>query len=360
MYLKGPFVYDIKSSCLIGSKTELTGDSTAKLKLAKHVGWTKIAAGTPIIGQMGSIGSAVHDIKIHGFEIDGNEGAQLGSGGKDLYRLISFQGSSKAPVHDISVYNMYLHDAKGDGFRCTYGKNIYYYNNVGSNLQSTCVKYSRVIDGEIHDNVAHQCASAADRLDSCQNITIMYESISPYVGDTTYPKNSKGCTISDRGVLISNIASSALTKNIIVRNCNIMSGVNGIQLDSLNDGSNVNINGNIIHDCGYEHESVTRNGGIAISSCGNGITISKNEIIGSYVAGININSAVPGIRYVNISLNKIMNGKTGYAIKNSVPKNVKLVLNRNTISGYQNQFYPPSIVNPNPVVPPVNPPVIPK
>ncbi len=157
VYLKGPFVYDIENSCLIGSNTELTGDSSAKLRLANNVGWTTAGMGTPIIGQMGGPGTVVHDIKIHGFEIDGNEGAQPGSGGKDLYRIISFQGSSSASVYNISVYNMNLHDAKGEGFRCTYGKNIYYYNNVGNNLQHTCVMYSRVKSGEIHDNIAHQC-----------------------------------------------------------------------------------------------------------------------------------------------------------------------------------------------------------
>ena len=204
VYLKGPFVYDIKGSCLIGSNTELTGDSTAKLRLANRVGWTTAGAGTPIIGQIGGKGSAVHDIKIHGFEIDGNEGAQSGSGGKDLYRLISFQGSSSASVYDISVYNMKLHDAKGEGFRVHYGKNIYYYSNIGSNLQHASVMFSRVKGGEIHDNVAYHCCCAADRLDGCQDIVIYNEKISPFTGTTTYVKNSKGYAVSDDGIQIGN------------------------------------------------------------------------------------------------------------------------------------------------------------
>lgn len=70
VYLKGPFVYDIKNSVLIGSNTELTGDSNAILRLADKVGWTTASKGTPMIGQIGGYGSAVHDISIHGFEID--------------------------------------------------------------------------------------------------------------------------------------------------------------------------------------------------------------------------------------------------------------------------------------------------
>ena len=348
VYLKGPFVYDIENSCLVGSNTELTGDSTAKLRLHNNVGWTTASTGTPIIGQMGGTGSAVHDIKIHGFEINGNEGAQSGSGGKDLYRVISFQGSTSSPVYNIRVYDMNLHDAKGEGFRVTNGKNIYYYNNIGSNLQHCCVMYSRVIGGEISNNVARQCSCAADRLDSCQDLTIANEDISPYSGVTTYVKNRQGYAYSDNGIQIGNVASSLPTKNIVVKNCNIMSGVDGIQLDDLNDGSNVNIYSNVIHDSGYENEGVTRNGGIGITNCGNGITIQNNDITGSYVAGINVNSAASGTRTLTVANNNIMNGKTGYAVKNSVASHVNLILTHNYIYANPANIYPSSLVNKNP------------
>src|SRR5664280_919177 len=363
VYLKGPFVYDIGSSCLIGSNTELTGDSSAKLRLANYVGWTTANAGTPIIGQIGGTGSIVHDIKIHGFEINGNEGAQSGSGGLDLYRIISFRGSSTAPVYNIRVYNMNLHDAKGEGFRCTFGKNIYYYNNVGNNLQHTCVMYSRVNSGEIHNNIAHQCSCAGDRLDNCQNIIIDNETISPYSGVTTYVKDSKGYAVSDVGVQIVNSASSPSTSNIIIRDCNIMSGVNGVLFDSLNDASNVNCYDNVIHDSGYENEGVTRNGGIGISNCGNGITIQNNDITGSYVAGINVNTAISDTHTVavknnNIIYGKTMNSKPTYAVKNNVASQVSLILNHNYITGYTTKFYPSSLNDPNPATSP-NIPVLP-
>ena len=352
VYLKGPFVYDIRSSCLIGSNTELTGDSNVKLKLANNAGWTTKSAGTPIIGQLGGTGTAVHDLKIHGFEIDGNEGAQSGSGGNDLYRVISFQGSSSASVYNIQVYNMNLHDAKGDGFRCTYGKNIYYYNNIGNNLQHTCVMYSRVNSGEIHDNIAHQCTCSGDRLDNCQNITVYNEEISPYSGTTTYSKDKQGYALSDTGIQIGNAASSPSTSKITIHDCDIMSGVNGIWLNNLNDASNVTIYNNIIHDSGYESVDVTRNGGFAINKCGNGITIKNNNITGSYIAGINVNSAVSGTHKVTITSNNIMNGKTGYAIKNSVYSYVSLILTHNYIYGNPAKFYPSSLVNTNPATSP--------
>ena len=290
----------------------------------------------------------VHDIKIHGFEIDGNEGAQSGSGGKDLYRIISFQGSSSAPVYNISVYNMNLHDSKGEGFRCTYGKNIDYYNNVGNNLQHTCVMYSRVNSGEIHDNVAHQCSCSGDRLDNCQNIEVYNEKVSPYSGATTYVKDSKGYAESDIGIYVVNAASSPATSNIIIHDCNIMSGVNGVLLDCLKDGSNVNFYNNVIHDSGYENEAVSRNGGIGITNCGNGVMIQNNDNTGSYVAGINVNQALSGTRTVTVSNNNIMDGKTGYAVKNSVSSLVRLILTHNYISGNPANFYPSSLDSANP------------
>jgi hypothetical protein len=247
---------------------------------------------------------------------------------------------------------MNLHDAKGEGFRCTFGKNIHYYNNVGNNLQHTCVMYSHVKGGEIHDNVAHQCCCAADRLDNCQDIIIANEKISPYSGVTTYSKDWKGYAYSDTGIQIDNAASSPATSNIIVRNCDIMSGVNGIWLVGLNDGSNVNIYNNVIHDSGYENEGVSRSGSIGITNCGNGITIQNNDFIGSYVAGININSAASGTRTVTVANNNIMKGRTGYAVKNSVSSHVSLILTHNYISGNPANFYPSSLINKNPATSP--------
>ena len=242
---------------------------------------------------------------------------------------------------------MNLHDAKGEGFRCTFGKNIYYYDNIGSNLQHCCVMYARVTCGEIHDNTAYHCACAGDRLDNCQDITIANEKISPYSGTTTYVKNSKGYAVSDVGIQISDSSSSPVSSNIVIRNCNIMSGVDGIQLDGLSDGSNVKIYNNVIHDSGYENEGVSRNGGIGITNCGNGITIMNNDITGSYVAGVNANCAVSGVQTVTIVNNNIMNGKTGYAVKNCDISKINLFLTHNYIYGNPVNFYPSSLTDTN-------------
>jgi hypothetical protein len=284
--------YYINAQLLIGSQTIFTGVSGSKIKLANSMGWTSASTYHWLIA---GTSSTVHDITIHGFEIDGNEANQSGGGGVDLYRLISFQGSSGSPVNNISVYNMTLHDAKGEGFRVTNGTNIFCYGNTLYNLQHTCVMYSRVNTGSIHDNTEGICSCSGNRLDACKNITIYNESITPWAGTSTYSKNSYGLCYSDNAIQLSDISSSEVCQNITIKNCTIKGGVNGIDLDSLHDGCNVNIYNNTITGSGYESEGVTRNGGIGITFCGNGITIMNNIITGSYYAGINIDSAASKI-----------------------------------------------------------------
>lgn len=359
VYLKGPFVYDIKSSILIGSNTELTGDSSAKLRLANNVGWITASKGTPMIGQIGGYGSAVHDITIHGFEIDGNEANNDASslrnngGGKDPYRMIAFQGSStSSKVKNIKVYNMNIHDSKGDGFRIKYGTNISCYNNRIANTQHCCVYYQFVNTGLIKNNVEFCLSCSGDRTENCQNIIIDSEQISPFSGSTHYPKDKYGFAYDDNAIQIADGTTSSLTKNIIVRNCNIKGGVNGIYLAKMSKDCNVNIYNNVIYESGYENEGVTRNGGIGLASPGNGITIQNNNISSSYVAGINVDSAASGNHTVTVKNNNIMKGKNGYAVKNSVASQVSLTLNHNYIIGYSTKFYPSSLTDTNPATSP--------
>ena len=362
VYLKGPFVYDIESSCLIGSNTELTGDSTAKLRLHNNVGWTTggdhTGPGTPMIGQVGGFGTYVHDIYIHGIELDGNEmnqesgGLSNNGGGHGLYTQINFRGSSNHPLNNINCYNMNIHDSKGDGFRVEYGTNISCYNDIINNCQHTAVMYSHVSGGSIKNNTEGIVCCSGDRLDNCQNIAISCETITPFSGSTHYPKDSYGFAYDDNGIQICDSTTSSPTKNIIVKNCNIKGGVNGIYIGEMSDGCNVNICNNAIRDSGYENEAVTRNGGIGITHPGNGITIQNNDVIGSYVAGINVNSAASGTRTVTVANNNIMNGKTGYAVKNSVASQVNLILTHNYLYANPANFYPSSLVNENPATSP--------
>ncbi|AKB18047.1 MULTISPECIES: right-handed parallel beta-helix repeat-containing protein [unclassified Methanosarcina] len=120
VYLKGPNIYDISDSILIGSNTVLEGDSTAVIKLKDKAGWP---VGKPLITQIDSAG--IHRVTIKGFEINGdhdhNQDKKKGDG---YYNMIHFLNSKNIQVHD-----MYLHDGHGDGLKVDKGSNIQFYNN---------------------------------------------------------------------------------------------------------------------------------------------------------------------------------------------------------------------------------------
>jgi hypothetical protein len=245
---------------------------------------------------------------------------------------------------------MKIRDSKGDAVRITYGTKIQVHDNNFSNNQHCCVMLTYVDNGSIKNNIEGNCCCSGDRLDSCKNVTIENETISPYTGSGTYDKNSYGLTYDDNAIQICQRSSAVADaiQDIIIKNCNIKGGVNAIDLDGLSDGCNVNITNNKIHESGYESEGVTRNGGIGITHCGNGITIQNNDIIGSYFAGINVDSVASGsTRIITVRNNNITNGKTGYAVKNTVPLSVNISLNHNYISGYSSVFSP-SMVDSNP------------
>ena len=78
----------------------------------------------------------------------------------------------------------------------------------------------------------------------------------------------------------------------------------------------------------------------------------NNDITGSYVAGVNANCAVSGVQTVTIVNNNIMNGKTGYAVKNCDISKINLFLTHNYIYGNPVNFYPSSLTDTNPATSP--------
>jgi PKD repeat protein len=78
----------------------------------------------------------------------------------------------------------------------------------------------------------------------------------------------------------------------------------------------------------------------------------NNDITGSYVAGVNANCAVSGVQTVTIANNHIMNGKTGYAVKNCDISKINLFLTHNYIYGNPVNFYPSSLADINPATSP--------
>jgi hypothetical protein len=378
--------YKINRELLIGSYTDLTGNTGAKIVLDDyHPNWMNVD--NYYINKINNRGKYGHGtygldygvitnkdegltgVNIYGFEIDGNEmkqnsHAQNGifwednGGGHNCHNLIKFEGGSDTKrVSNINVHDMHLHDCKGEGLRVTWGNKVNYYNNVGENLQHCCVFYIEVKSANIHDNKYFHSSCAAIRLDNCQEITIDHEYITPYRGQTNYSKYDDVESYSDNGIQISNNGNTNKYKTptniIIIKNCDIKSGVCGIHLDGMNksDSQKVDIYNNTIHNCGYVDENVTRNGGIAISNWSDGITIRNNIITGCCSAGINVDSAMTGSHTMKAIYNNITYGVSGFAIRNkSDPDSnqiMAMTLDHNYFTHNAGNYNPPTLVHTN-------------
>jgi hypothetical protein len=120
VHLRGPGIYVISDSILIGSDTILEGDHTAVIKLKDKAGWE---SDKPLITQMDDAGES--NIRIKGFEIDGNhDNNEDKMKGEAYYNMIHFFDSE-----NIKVHNMYMHDGHGDGLKVERCSNIQFYEN---------------------------------------------------------------------------------------------------------------------------------------------------------------------------------------------------------------------------------------
>jgi len=358
--------YDIQASCLIGSETEVTGDSDAILRLHNSLsGWNQLVSGQtyghgyPILGQIGGYGTVVHDISIHGFQIDGNEinnnntSLDQNGGGKDLYRLISMWGGGESTrIYNIDVYSMTLRNCKNDGVRIRYGKNINVYSNTITNCQHCCTFLEDVTIANIYSNTGYTVSCSGDRLDGCQNVTINNETFTVFTGTSGYGKYNGYC-YEDNAIQIGDRSEFINCSNIIVKSCSLNGGVNGIWIDSVHDGCNIKVYNNTISSCGFIDESTTRYGGIAFTFCGNGISIFNNTIDLFYVAGININTAATGsTRTISITNNNFTNGHTNSCAIKRVITGVTLTITHNYFANNPTNFCPNTLSDSNPATSP--------
>jgi PKD repeat protein len=343
--------YLINATLRVGSNTSFTGPSTAKVKLVDNVGWitqTGPAMISSIVGQVG------HHITISGFELDGNEhnqgngGFAYGDGGgKDLYRMISFQGGSgtNPKADNITVHNMNIHDSKGDGLRIINGSNIFFYNNVCNNLQHCCCMLTAVNTAEMHHNTYGIICCAGDRIDNCQNVSIYNEEMTPYHGATDYTiHTATGDGYTDNAIQIDNNTSyPGILTNVVVHDCILKSGGCAIQINgsSVTSTQSIHIYNNTIHDSGYLND-VTRDSGIGINALSNGTIIEYNNITGCTHAGIIIDTAIGGSTNTITIRNNNITGSVGYGILNRQPSLMSAALTGNYMTGNSSGNYSPS------------------
>ncbi|MDD3371140.1 MAG: hypothetical protein PHE27_04860, partial [Alphaproteobacteria bacterium] len=122
VYLKSG-TYTINGTINLVSNTILTGDRGAKIMLVKNANW---ATHKPMI-----LGSSVSNVRISGFEIDGNRDNNTTSNGvatkcgKYYYDIIQLTGSS-----NIEIDHMYLHHNWNDIVLSKTTSNLNFHDNV--------------------------------------------------------------------------------------------------------------------------------------------------------------------------------------------------------------------------------------
>jgi parallel beta-helix repeat protein len=134
VHLKGPHTYWINGTIYLPSDTALQGDRNAVLKLVNNARWwTKFK---PLIGQKGNSGN---NIKIRGFEINGNRGNQKEPPGSSYYTLIQL-----ANCWNVTISDMFLHSGTNDLIR-------FYHDEPGHAVAS--IFYNNVLRGSGHDGI---------------------------------------------------------------------------------------------------------------------------------------------------------------------------------------------------------------
>lgn len=352
IYLRGPYTYDIyQTNVKIGSYTELTGDSTAVLRLNNSCMWTAMV---PVIGQIGGTGTVTKSVKIHGFQIDCNEShlthAGVGSPerirGKGYYNAIYIVGQLAKPAEDIQVYDMEIHDSMGDGPRIGFATGIKIHDCTMWNMQHCAVFCIDSDEIDIYNNDLQPITCSAVRLDNCRKWKVHDNEIKDWLGTSSAPVGGA------HGVQFGNqpagYGHTRQTDNGEVYNNTINVGACGIQIEDYYKSSGttartVHIHHNKISGCGWQYTWAAYFSGIAIFSWGNGLTIEKNTIENCYRAGILGYGAIASGVKATIKNNNITGtvaaGSTGgYGIWDKVSSALTIVADNNYLSSNVSKY----------------------
>jgi Disaggregatase related len=364
IHLKGPFTYNITGQIFVGSDTIWSGDSTAVLKVPDYGCGTTVdncifPDTKPVVSQIPGV--YPRNLEIYGFEIDGNcqhQATKLGyahgqpsSSGSGVERLIGIRGVSPTGIQasDISIHNMYMHDAFGEAAHIFYAENVQIYDNFVANHQHDAFFLIEVGGINIvRNNIMEGITDGCFRIDNSQNFKIYENTFKAYSEDNCNGQKPYG----HNGMQIANESNKpSFTNNIEVCNNKFLGpSLCGIWLnDQLKKAGTTPQNVRIHHNT-FSNEIAWSDWagwsvGINVGPWGNGIYIDHNTIDSCYNNAIQFNSAITSGCTASVTYNNIINTKgrrttisggpalTGYGIVNTVPTSMNVFAECNYMSG---------------------------
>lgn len=112
-----PGVYPITKSLYVNSESEVFGNKNVTLRLVSNAPTSVFKVMTPIFGN--KLGTEIHDVCFHGFNIDGNSAKQTVKHGQGYHNAFYFQNCKNIDIHGMKIFN-----SQGDGVRLKNCENI--------------------------------------------------------------------------------------------------------------------------------------------------------------------------------------------------------------------------------------------
>ena len=306
VYLKSG-TYIISETIKIGDNTILTGDSDAVVKLKNNAKWNIYE---PLIKNVGSKGN----IKIHGFDINGNfENNNEHYRGEGSYYILIYMSS----VDNVEVYDMKLHNNAFDLMRFAKCTDVSIHDNIGRDQGHEFVWIFYCNGVKIYNNDMSIQVNTGVRVEASKNMKIYNNKI--------YATVNSGYT----GIYVQSYDKNSPVTSVEIYNNNIYNTRNaGIYAVAYKYGdANKNLNDKSQSTGLYIHDNVITNTGRTGTAPGGGISTAgfHNTIIEDNVIkdvngnGISILYNKPALSYTGVIYNirnNVITSPSGTAIKN--------------------------------------------
>lgn len=316
VYLKAG-TYSIADTMVLPSNIVVTGDKAAVLRLKNNVGWSANS-------QSFFAGTGVQNLKMHGFELDGNRDNQGGlPHGKGYHNLIVLKSSK-----NIEIYNMHWHHSLGDGAQIRNSSDISFHDNAVEYLGHDVVYLLYSKNAKVYRNKVVTVSNSACRTTQSDQVEI-YEN--DYQGTTKY--SSTGPLIEIQFGDSDGLSGINIHDNYF-HDCN-GAGIWAFE-DDKSKGSKIQVHHNVFNNTGnYKSDSGYSSSGILLEGLNASIqhnvffncqksgirttlsSLHSSYSLGSYTVEVTNNVFMNMRAYSNGTGAALWNERSNYAVKAS-------------------------------------------